>query len=100
MNNTKNPHGYKVCYREKGCKKYIRYFLTYTYSQAKKAKASFIKITQKSRDDNHYLKKPHWIIIPIKKSEVRAGIWHEVPFWDGKSSLFSLPKKQNIIRRS
>ena len=87
--NKDSPHGYKICYKEKGQKRYIRYFLTYTYAQAKQAKASFIKTPQKARDDSHYLKKPNWVIIPIKRSEVRSGIWHEVPFWDSKSSLFS-----------
>ena len=31
---SNNPHGYKVCYKEAGDKKYTRYFLTYTYRQA------------------------------------------------------------------
>ena len=25
--------GYKICYKERGSKKYIRYFMTYTYPQ-------------------------------------------------------------------
>lgn len=86
----KNPYGYKICYREKGQKKYVRHFLTYTYSQAKRAKALFIKYPQKARDDGHPLRKPNWVIIPVKKSEVRAGIWHEVPFWDGDIISFSI----------
>ena len=86
----KNPYGYKICYREKGQKKYVRHFLTYTYSQAKRAKAGFVKYPQKARDDGHPLRKPNWVIIPVKKSEVRAGIWHEVPFWDGDIISFSI----------
>ena len=79
--NLNNPHGYKVCYKEKGSKEYIRHFLTYTYKQALIAKRYYIKFKQHSREDNHPLKNPEWVIIPIKKSEVRSGIWHEVPFW-------------------
>ena len=75
-----NPYGYKVCYREKGCKEYIKFFQTYTYLQAKKAKESYIRFKPKAREDNHELRKPQWVIIPIKRSEVRAGIWHEDPF--------------------
>ena len=78
--NLKSPNGYKICYKEKGSKRYIRYFLTYTYTKAKQMKEYYLKYPQKSRDDEHYLKKPNWVIIPIKKSEIRAGIWHEVPF--------------------
>lgn len=76
-----NLYGYKVCYREKGCKEYIRHFLTYTYNQALLAKKAFRKYPQKSREDNHLLNKPYWVIIPVTKSEVKDGIWHEVPFW-------------------
>ena len=75
-----NSYGYKVCYKEKGCKEYIRHFLTHTYCQAKQAKHYYIKYPPKSREDNHELKKPEWVIIPIKRSEVRTGIWHEDPF--------------------
>ena len=88
------PYGYKVCYREKGRKKYIRHFLTYTYNQAKKAKEYYLKYPQRARDDNRLLRKPNWVIIPVKKSEVRAGIWHEVPFWDRGIISFSISKNQ------
>ncbi len=75
-----NPYGYKVCYKEKGCREYIRHFMTYTYRQAKQAKSSYISHPPRAREDDHELKKPEWVIIPIKKSEVRAGIWREDPF--------------------
>ena len=32
--NLHNPYGYKVCYKEKGCKNYIRRFITRTYREA------------------------------------------------------------------
>ena len=88
--NLDNPFGYKVCYRERGCKDYIRHFLTYTYSQARQAKMFYIKYPQRSREDEHLLDRPEWVIIPVKKSEVRAGIWHEVPFWkqDGTFNFY------------
>jgi len=78
--NTTNPYGYKVCYREKGKKRFIRHFLTYTFKQAVKAKEFYVQYPQKSRITNRELVKPEWVIIPIKKSEVRAGIWREDPF--------------------
>ena len=82
--NKSNPYGYKVCYREKGCKEYIRHFLTYTYNQALRARSYYRKYPQKAREDNHPLTKPYWVIIPVTKSEVKDGIWHEVPFWKQK----------------
>ena len=90
--NLHNPYGYKVCYKEKGSKDYIRHFLTYTYQQAKQAKLYYIKYPQHSREDDHPLKNPQWVIIPIKKSEVRAGIWHEVPFWKQKGAFLIYTK--------
>ena len=91
-----NPHGYKVCYKEKGGKRYVRHFLTYTYTQAKQAKEFYIKIPQNARTDGHPLNKPEWVIIPIKRSEVRAGIWHEVPFWkEGHLSFYKTKRRNN-----
>ncbi len=76
----RNPYGYKVCYREKNKRRMIRHFLTYTYRQAVDMKQYYLKYPQNAREDNHPLYKPTWFIIPIKKSEVRAGLWREVPF--------------------
>ncbi len=78
--NTNNPYGYKVCYREAGMKDYIKHFMTYTYRQAANAKNGYIRFPPRARDDNHILNKPKWVIIPIKYSEVKDGIWHEDPF--------------------
>ena len=89
-----SSNGYKVCYKEKGSKEYIRHFLTYTYKQALIAKRYYIKFRQRSREDNHPLKNPEWVIIPIKKSEVRDGIWHEVPFWKQNGAFFFLQQNQ------
>ena len=50
---TESPNGYKVCYKEKGKRRYIKHFLTYTYPQAKAAKEHFITYPQKARDDGH-----------------------------------------------
>lgn len=93
--NKSNPYGYKVCYRENGCREYIRHFLTYTYNQALQARKHYRKYPQKSREDNHELKNPYWVIIPVKKSEVKDGIWHEVPFWKPKG-LFSFITQNSI----
>ena len=77
---TNNPYGYKVCYKEDGAKDYTSHFKTYTYRQAVKAKAGYIRFPPRAREDGHILKNPTWVIIPIKHSEVRDGIWHEDPF--------------------
>ena len=78
--NTNNPYGYKVCYKEEGAKDYIRHFKTYTYKQAVTARAGYIRFPPRAREDGHILNKLKWVIIPIKHSEVRAGIWREDPF--------------------
>ena len=75
-----NPHGYKVCYKEAGDRKYTRYFLTYTYQQAVESVAMYVRYPPPSRKDNHILNNPKWAIIPVTPSEVRSGIWREVPF--------------------
>ena len=75
-----NPYGYKICYKEAGASDYTRHFITYTYRQAVKAKAGYIRFPPRARADGHVLRDPKWVIIPIKHSEVRDGIWHEDPF--------------------
>ena len=75
-----NLYGYKVCYREKGGKFYIRHFMTYTLRQAIDAKHSYIRYPPIAREDGHVLKNPKWRIIPISSHEVKRGIWREVPF--------------------
>lgn len=75
-----NPHGYKICYKEEGKSQYIRHFMTYTYRQAIKARAGYIRFPPKSRENNRPLHNPKWVIIPIRDSEVRDGIWREDPF--------------------
>ena len=72
--NINNPYGYKICYKEKYKKHYVKQFITHSYKQAVKIKKDYLK------EDNLLLKKPVWHIIPITKSEIRDGIWREVPF--------------------
>ena len=63
-----NKYGYKVCYGNRT----DRYrFKTYTHNQAIEAIKYFKKYEVNSRPVR---------IVPIKKSEYRAGIWREVPF--------------------
>ena len=42
--------GYKICYKERGSKKYIRYFMTYTYPQALKILYYFISYPPDERE--------------------------------------------------
>ena len=92
-----NLYGYKVCFREKGDKDYIVRFLSRTYKQAKSIKKMYLRYPSIASINNRPLKKPEWVIIPIKKSEVRDGIWHEVPFWKQKGA-FLLYTKNNKRR--
>ena len=63
-----NKYGYKVCYGNRT----DRYrFKTYTRQQAIEAIKHFKKYEANSRPVH---------IVPIKRSEYRAGIWREVPF--------------------
>ena len=72
--NTNNPYGYKICYKEKFSKYYVKQFMTHSYNQAVKVKKDFVK------ENNPLLKNPVWHIIPITRAEVLKGIWREVPF--------------------
>lgn len=73
-------YGYKVCYREQGKKRYVRYFLTYTFKQAMNAMNSYIRYPPYERETGRKLNQPEWKIIPITRKEVRDGIWRECPF--------------------
>ena len=63
-----NKYGYKVCY---GSRTDQYRFKTYTHQQAIEAIKYFKRYEANSRPVH---------IVPIKKSEYRAGIWREVPF--------------------
>jgi len=78
--NIHNPYGYKICYQEKAKKELIKHFQTYTYRQARLVKDMFHRFPQRSKIDQHKLKKPTWYIIPITKKEFRDGIWRSVPY--------------------
>ncbi len=75
-------YGYKVCYREDGKKRYVRYFLTYPRKQAADAMDDYIRYPPTARTDGHILKSPVWKIkiVPVSRHEVENGIWREVPF--------------------
>lgn len=87
-----NLYGYKVCFSEKGDKEYIVRFLTRTYKQAKSVKEMYLCYPSIASLYSRPLKKPEWVIIPIKRSEIRDGIWHEVPFWKQKGDFCSFTK--------
>ncbi len=72
-----NPYGYKVCYREKHGKEFVRKFITKTYRQAVEIKKIYqLETMTIVKQFNH----PTWNIFPITKKEVKAGIWKEDPF--------------------
>lgn len=78
--NKKNPYGYKVGYRENGSRIFIRYFMTYTYPQARMCLRHYRKTPPRERETNRPLINPFWEIKPITKKEILAGIWDEIPF--------------------
>ena len=86
--NKKNRYGYKVGYRENGSRIFIRYFMTYTYQQAKMCLRHYRKSPPRERETNRPLINPFWEIKPITKKEILAGIWDEIPF--PYSNLFLL----------
>ena len=80
MKQYKLQAGFKVCYKEKDSKRYIRHWLARTYKEAVSMINYYKRYPQNSRKDNHLLKKPKWRIIPVSMKEINDGIWREVPF--------------------
>ena len=78
--NKNNPYGYKVGYRENGSRRFVRYFMTYTYHQALFSRRHYRKSPQRTRHTNRLIIDPIWEIKPITKKEYLAGIWNELPF--------------------
>ena len=78
--NKNNPYGYKIGYRENGSRIFIRYFMTYTYPQARMCLRHYRKAPPRERETNRPLINPFWEIKPITKKEILAGIWDEIPF--------------------
>lgn len=77
--NKHNPYGYKLGYKEQDGV-FVRHFIVRTYKDAVKFLPSFIRYTNTAREDNHTLINPIWAIRPIRKREVKDGIWRECPF--------------------
>ena len=73
-------NGYKVCYREKGGTKYIRYFITNKYKDAKYIILGFKHYPPTERGTNRVLNMPKYKVKKISRKEIQAGIWREVPF--------------------
>ena len=78
--NKNNHFGYKVGYRKNGNRLFIRYFMTYTYKQARFSLSFYRKYPQRNRETNRPIIDPFWEIKPITKKESLAGIWDELPF--------------------
>ena len=75
-----NPYGYKVGYREKGSRPFIKHFMTCNYKQALRLLRFYRKTPQRERESNRPIVDPFWEIQPITKKEYLAGIWDEIPF--------------------
>lgn len=67
-------------YKEKGSKEYVRYFMTYTLKQARRAMNDYIRYPPRERNTGRKLVCPKWKIIPVTKKEAVGCIWLECPF--------------------
>ena len=76
--NKHNPYGYKVCYRQND-KFFVRLFITKTRKQAYHVLNYYQKYghigCRKSKIEMF-----NYLIKPISKKEILAGIWDELPF--------------------
>ncbi len=79
MKECQDNYGYKVCYREKGSKKFVRHLVTNTYDLALWNMERYLKSEVRSRKDNHILKNPIWILLPLKRFEAFVA-WRGCPF--------------------
>ena len=75
-----NRYGYKIGYRANGSRRFIRYFITYTYEQALFSLRYYRNYPQRERETGTPIVNPFWGIKPITKREYNAGIWDEIPF--------------------
>jgi hypothetical protein len=66
-----NPYGYKVGYRERGNRLFNRFFMTYTYKQARFSLHYYRKFRQFNRENSRPIIDPFWEIKPITKKEYR-----------------------------
>lgn len=74
-----NDNGYKVCYREKGRKRWIQHWVCNTYNSAEWTMNMCKREPQRAKDE-HLLIKPAWKIIPLTLKEVLA-IRKDCPFY-------------------
>ena len=75
-----------VGYRELGSR-FIRYFTTFNYKQARNLLRFFQKYPTKERETNRHLIDPIWEIQPITKKEIMRSILDELPFRRKHSTL-------------
>ena len=74
-----NKYGYNLCYIEKGHKRKHRYITTNTYGLAEFEKRRCEQTPQRSRRDNHLIREPTWVIVPLTKKQAKY-IWSKCPF--------------------
>ena len=66
-------YGYIVGYRELGSR-FIRYFTTFNYKQARNLLRMYQKYPTRERETNRLLIDPVWEIQPITKKEIMRSI--------------------------
>ena len=79
-------YGYMVGYRELGSR-FIRYFTTFNYKQARNLLRMYQKYPTRERETNRLLIDPVWEIQPITKKEIMRSILDELPFRRKHSTL-------------
>ena len=78
--NTECKYGYKLSYTKPPQKEVTDRFLTKTYKEAERYKAFFLRTPKWGCLEEPIPKRVQWQIIPIRKWEVKQGIWRSVPW--------------------
>ena len=84
--NTHCKYGYRLSYSKPPQKEIIDRFLIKTHREALQYKAWFLRDPEAGTLERPAPKRVQWHIIPIKRREVKQGIWRSVP-WEIKRSV-------------
>jgi len=91
--NKHHPYGYKVGYRQNN-KSFVRLFITKTRKRASHVLNYYQKYGHINYRKNE-IERFNYLIKPITKKEVLAGIWDELPF--ERLRLFFIRKQIILI---
>lgn len=78
--NTECKYGYKLSYSKPPKKEITDRFLTRSFKEALYYKSKFLQSPEWGCLEKPLPKRIQWQIIPIRKWEVKQGIWRSVPW--------------------